>query len=187
MNRAPAHIGARELRDQFLLPFEAAVRDAGMRSMMHAYEDVDGVPCVASRELLTTILREEWGFQGVVVSDYNAVEQLVDAHELVADLSTAAALALRAGTDLELPATAAYGAPLAAAIADGRVDLATVDTAVERVLRMKLELGLFEAPYVDAAPPQRAGRARSAISPGSRPRPAWCCSRMTARCRCEPT
>ena len=149
MNRAPAHIGSREMRDMFLLPFEAAVRDAGLRSMMHAYEDVDGVPCVASRELLTTILREEWGFEGVVVSDYNAVEQLVDAHELVADLSTAAGLALTAGTDVELPGTAAYGAPLAAAIADGRVDLETVDTAVERVLRMKLELGLFEAPYVD--------------------------------------
>ena len=101
--------------------FEAAVRDGGIRSMMHAYEDIDGVPCVASHELLTTILRDEWGFEGVVVSDYNAIEQLVDGHDLVPDLAAAAGLTLAAGTDLELPGTAAYGAPLAAAVADGRV------------------------------------------------------------------
>lgn len=162
MNRAPAHIGPRELRDQFLLPFEAGVRATGIRSMMHAYEDVDGEPCVSSRALLTGILREEWGFQGVVVSDYNGVEQLLDAHAVVGDLSEAAARALEAGMDLELPGTAAFGAPLMLAIESGRVDLATVDRAVERVLRMKLELGLFDAPYVDvtgAAVDQVAERA----------------------------
>jgi beta-glucosidase len=150
MNRAPAHIGARELRDVYLWPFEAAVREAGMRSMMHAYEDVDGVPCVASRELFTTTLRDEWGFDGIVVSDYAGIDELVESHSVVGDLGAAAALALEAGIDVELPSTAAYGAPLAQALADGSVDVALVDRAVARVLAVKFELGLFEHPYVDA-------------------------------------
>jgi len=150
MNRAPAHIGARELRDVYLWPFEAAVREAGMRSMMHAYEDVDGVPCVASRELFTTTLRDEWGFDGIVVSDYAGIDELVESHSTVGDLGAAAALALDAGIDVELPSTAAYGAPLARALAEGNVDPALVDRAVARVLAVKFELGLFESPYVDA-------------------------------------
>jgi beta-xylosidase len=150
MNRAPAHIGVRELRDVYLWPFEAAVREAGMRSMMHAYEDVDGVPCVASRELFTTTLRDEWGFDGIVVSDYAGIDELVESHSTVGDLGAAAALALEAGIDVELPSTAAYGAPLAQALADGSVDPALVDRAVARVLAVKFELGLFESPYVDA-------------------------------------
>jgi beta-glucosidase len=162
MNRAPAHIGPRELRDVYLWPFEAAVREAGMRSMMHAYEDVDGVPCVASRELFTTTLRDEWGFDGIVVSDYAGIDELVESHAIVGDLGAAAGLALEAGIDVELPSTAAYGAPLARALAAGDVDPALVDRAVARVLAVKFELGLFEAPYVDAAgarPPLEADRA----------------------------
>jgi beta-xylosidase len=150
MNRAPAHIGPRELRDVFLFPFEAAVRDAGMRSMMHAYEDVDGVPCVASRELFTTTLRDEWGFDGIVVSDYAGIDELATSHAVVSDLSQAAVLALSAGIDVELPSTAAYGEPLAEALAAGRIDPALVDRSVARVLRVKFELGLFERPFVDA-------------------------------------
>ena len=92
LNHAPSHIGARELQDQFLFPFEAAVRDAGLRSMMHAYDDVDGVACVASRELLTETLRERWGFDGIVVSDYSGIEELVTSHAVTDDLSTAAAM-----------------------------------------------------------------------------------------------
>jgi beta-glucosidase len=162
MNRAPAHIGTRELRDVYLWPFEAAVREAGMRSMMHAYEDVDGVPCVASRELFTTTLRDEWGFDGIVVSDYAGIDELVESHAIVGDLGLRPALALEAGIDVELPSTAAYGAPLAQALAAGAVDPALVDRAVARVLAVKFELGLFEAPYVDAAaarPPLAADRA----------------------------
>jgi beta-glucosidase len=149
LNRAPAHIGPRELRDVFLFPFEAAVRDAGMRSMMHAYEDVDGVPCVASRELFTAMLRDEWGFDGIVVSDYAGIDELATSHAVVSDLSQAAVLALGAGIDVELPSTAAYGAPLAEALAVGRIDPALVDRSVARVLRIKFELGLFERPFVE--------------------------------------
>ena len=107
LNQAPAHVGPRELRDEQLLPFEAAVRAAGIASVMPAYCDVDGVPCHASRELLTTILRDEWGFDGVVASDYTAVAMLVGGHRLTSDHGTAATMSLLAGMDNELPTTAA--------------------------------------------------------------------------------
>ena len=154
LNQAPAHVGPRELRDEQLLPFETAVREAGVASVMPAYCDVDGVPCHASHELLTTILRDEWGFDGIVVSDYTGIQMLSTKHELTADLGTAAALAIRAGLDTELPSTVTYGAPLLGALSEGRIDEALVDTLVRRVLRMKFRLGLFEHPYVD--PPSAA-------------------------------
>jgi len=153
LNHAPSHIGPRELEDAFLFPFEAAVRDAGLGSMMHAYDDVDGMPCVASRSLLTETLRERWGFDGIVVSDYSGIDELLTSHAMTTDPSAAAALALEAGVDVELPTTQFYGSPLAGAVAAGKVQMATVDLAVGRVLRAKFELGLFEKPYVvpDAA------------------------------------
>jgi beta-glucosidase len=157
LNHAPAHLGPRELRDRFLLPFEAAVRVGGIRSMMHAYDDLDGVPCVASRELLTTILRDEWGFDGLVVSDYMGIELLERSHQVVVDASEAARMALEAGVDCDLPTTVAYGAPLAQAIGTGDVDVALVDQAVRRILREKVALGLFEQPYVDVDAPELAG------------------------------
>ena len=122
LNQAPAHIGERELRDEQLFPFEAAVRRSGIASVMPAYCDVDGVPCHASTELLTGILRGEWGFDGIVASDYIGVEMISTAHKLTGDLGEAARLALVAGVDAELPRTVAFGAPLEAALADGRVD-----------------------------------------------------------------
>ena len=157
LNQAPAHVGRRELLDEFLFPFEAAVREAGIGSVMHAYDDVDGLPCAVSRELLTTILRERWGFDGIVVADYMGIDYVVSLHELTDDLSTAAALALEAGLDMELPATSAYGEALRRAIGEGRVDAAVVDLAVERVLRTKVRLGLFEQPYGDAAAARLVG------------------------------
>jgi beta-glucosidase len=148
-NQGPAHLGPRELRDVYLFPFEAAVRECGLRSVMHAYDDLDGLPCVASHELLTTMLRERWGFDGIVVADYNGIEQLVTHHRMVTELSEAAALALEAGVDVELPTTVAYGDPLAQAVAEGRVNGDLVDRSVARILRLKFELGLFERPYVE--------------------------------------
>jgi beta-glucosidase len=148
MNHAPAHIGSRELVDAFLFPFEAAVRDAGLRSMMHAYDDVDGVPCVASRYLFTEVLRDRWGFEGTVVSDYFGIDEIIGTHGLTQDRPTAAALALEAGVDVELPATVFYRSVLEEAMTSGLVDQAVVDRAVGRVLRAKFELGLFDRVYV---------------------------------------
>jgi beta-glucosidase len=149
LNQAPGHAGMRELRDEQLFSFEAAVRDAGIASIMPAYGDVDGMPCHASRELLTTILRDEWGFDGTVVSDYTGIHMLSTRHQLTTDLVATAALAINAGVDTELPTTVAYGAPLLQALDDGRVDEGLVDVMVRRILRQKFELGLFDHPYVD--------------------------------------
>lgn len=149
LNWAPAHIPPRALREVYLAPFEAAVREANVRSVMNAYHDLDGVPCGASRWLLTDLLRGEWGFDGIVVSDYMAINQLAAWHKLAADKADAALLALDAGMDIELPSTDCFGAPLVDAVRSGVVAESAIDAAVARVLTMKFELGLFEQPYVD--------------------------------------
>ena len=148
LNWAPPHLPDRELREVYLHPFEATVT-AGARSVMNAYHELDGIPCAAHRELLTDILREEWGFEGTVVSDYFAVRQLASYHHLAADGTGAARIALDAGVDVELPGTDCYGEPLIEGIQSGKIDLDIVDTSVRRVLRSKFELGLFESPFVD--------------------------------------
>src|SRR5262249_44554845 len=111
-NWAPAQIPARELHDVYLHPFEVAVRGAGVRSVMNAYNELDGVPCTADGTLLTTLLRDEWGFDGYVVSDYFAVRQLSDYHRFAADARDASAQSLAAGLDVELPSADCYAGPL---------------------------------------------------------------------------
>jgi beta-glucosidase len=159
LNWAPARMGVRELREVYLHPFEAAVRAAGLQSVMNAYNELDGVPCAADHTLLTTILRDEWGFDGFVVSDYFAIRQLADYHRLVPDAAAAAAASLAAGLDVELPGTDCYGTPLLDAIRAGLVPRAALDTAVRRVLCAKFRLGLFERPFVDPPRAATAGRA----------------------------
>ena len=149
LNQAPVHLGPRELRDEQLFPFEAAVIEGGLASVMPAYCDVDGVPCHTSPELLRTILRDLWGFDGIVVSDYAGVEMLQTAHHLTDDPAVVAAMALKAGVDLELPRLSAYAGPLRSALEAGLVDVELLDEAVGRILRMKFRLGLFERPYHD--------------------------------------
>jgi len=150
MNWAPAHIPRRELLEVYAAPFEAAIKSAGLASMMNSYAEIDGVPLGASRELLNDLLRGPLGFDGVVVSDYFTITTLANYHHVAADEGEAARLALEAGMDVELPALHCYGEPLKRAIEAGKVDAALVDTAVRRLLRMKFQLGLFEQPYVDA-------------------------------------
>lgn len=149
MNWAPAHIPPRVLREVYLHPFEVAVREAGLGSIMAGYHELDGIPCHANHELVTDVVRDEWDFTGTVVADYFAVEELSSYHQLAGDSMEAAVLALSAGVDVELPNTDAYGEPLARAVDSGRVSVDILDTAVARVLRHKFELGLFEHPYVD--------------------------------------
>jgi beta-glucosidase len=148
-NWNPAHIPARELREIFLLPFEVAVKEANLQSVMNGYNELDGVPCAASEELLDTILRQEWGFDGVVVSDYFAVNQLQQAHQITDNKIDSAVRALIAGLDIELPNTDCYGQPLQEAVETGAIDLAFIDRSVGRLLTQKFRLGLFENPYVD--------------------------------------
>jgi beta-glucosidase len=150
LNWAPAHIASRELREVYLHPFEAVVRTAGLRGLMNGYHELDGMPCGADRGLLTGILRDQWGYEGLVVSDYFSVRQLAEYHKLADDAEEAAAMALHAGMDVELPSTDCFGQPLLTALESGQVTPEVVDAAVRRVLRAKFELGLFEEPYVDA-------------------------------------
>lgn len=149
LNWAPPHFNPRELLEVYLLPFEAAVKEANLASVMNAYHELDGVPCGASRWLLTELLRQQWGFDGLVVSDYFAINQLAEYHHVAESKEEAAALALSAGLDVELPSTDCYGSPLRRAITSGLLDEAVLNQAVCRVLRAKFMLGLFEQPYVD--------------------------------------
>jgi beta-glucosidase len=148
-NHAPVHIGRRELADVFLTPFEMAIKKAGARSVMSCYHDIDGVPGTASRTLLTEILRDEWGFEGAVVSDYFAVRFLQSRHRIVADAAAAAARALRAGMDVELPWSDCYTEGLPEALKRGTITQDEIDVSVERILAQKFALGLFEHPYVE--------------------------------------
>lgn len=152
-NFAPVHAGLRQVEDVYLIPFEMAVRDGGARSVMHAYNEIDGVPMAANEELLTGVLRDRWGFDGVVVADYFGVAFLNTLHAVASDLGEAAHIALRAGVDVELPNGDAYLAPLAEAVRAGRVDERLIDRAVTRVLRQKEELGLLDETF-DAPPPR---------------------------------
>lgn len=149
LNWAPAHLSPKELREVFLAPFEAAIKEGRLASIMNAYHELDGIPCGSSKELLTEILRNQWGFDGIVVSDYMAINMLAGYHHVARDKGEAARLALEAGIDIELPSTDCYGQPLRQAVQDGTIGEALIDQAVSRVLRMKFLLGLFEKPYVE--------------------------------------
>jgi len=143
-NLGPAKIGERELREVFLFPFEVAVKEAQAGSLMNAYHEIDGVPCASSKFLLTKVLRWEWGFKGFVVSDYIAIRMLENFHRVAKDAKEAAVLALEAGIDIELPEIDCYGEPLIQAVKEGLISEEVIDTSVERVLRAKFLLGLFE-------------------------------------------
>ncbi|GGM20463.1 glycoside hydrolase family 3 N-terminal domain-containing protein [Promicromonospora citrea] len=152
-NHAPVSAGPREIADVYLPPFEMAVVDGGVRSVMASYNDVDGVPMHSSAEYLTGVLRERWGFDGVVVADYFGVAFLDVMHGIAADRGAAAAAALEAGVDIELPSGDAYLEPLAALVKDGVVPVEVVDRAVLRALRQKEDLGLLEPGAYEDEPP----------------------------------
>ncbi|MDL9978890.1 glycoside hydrolase family 3 N-terminal domain-containing protein [Microbacterium sp. ASV49] len=143
-NLAPVSIGPREVADVLLPPFEMALRDGGARSVMNAYTDLDGVPSAADRSLLTSLLRDTWGFEGTVVADYFAVAFLKLLHGVADTWADAAGAALHAGIDVELPTVKTFGEPLQRAVEEGAVDVALIDTALLRVLRQKEELGLLD-------------------------------------------
>jgi len=146
-NLAPVSIGRRELADVLLPPFEMVLREGKPRSVMHAYTDIDGVPSASDVDLLTGLLRETWGFEGTVVADYFGVAFLRLLHGVAETWGEAAAAALTAGVDVELPTVKTFGAPLVSAVRDGVVDEALVDRALRRVLAQKIELGLLDADW----------------------------------------
>ncbi len=151
MNWAPAHVGLREIREIFLPPFEAAIKEANLGAIMNAYHEIDGIPCATSAWMFRELLRDELGFKGIVVSDYFAIDMIGAYHHVAANKTESAAIAMRAGINVELPSTDCYGDPLRRALDSGAVGMALVDEAVELALRMKFALGIFEQPFVDAA------------------------------------
>ncbi|MPY56119.1 glycosyl hydrolase [Streptomyces spongiae] len=143
-NHAPAAVGPREFADVILLPFEKAVVTGRVDSVMNAYNDVDGLPCGANDTLLSGLLRDRWGFEGTVVSDYWSIVFLASMHHVAADLPGAARSALHAGIDVELPHTSGYGEPLRCLRENGSVPADLLDRAVLRVLKQKARLGLLD-------------------------------------------
>ncbi|MGC9174127.1 glycoside hydrolase family 3 N-terminal domain-containing protein [Athalassotoga sp.] len=149
LNCAPVHLGERELREVFLRTFEIAVKDARVGSIMNAYNEIDGVPCAASKYLLTDILRKEWKFDGIVVSDYSAIDMIENYHRIARDKIEAAFMALNAGIDVELPTRKYYADTLREGVESGRIPESLINRSVKRVLNSKLKLGLFEKPFVN--------------------------------------
>lgn len=149
-NRARPTASLHEMRSADLLPFRAGLA-AGAPSVMVAYNSVDGVPCHANERLLTGLLRDEWEFDGTVVSDGRGIEMLAEEYGVVPDRRAAGVAALDAGVDVELPETECFGDRLVAAVAAGEVPESLVDRAVRRHLRQKVRAGLFEDATPDPA------------------------------------
>ncbi|KHK98803.1 glycoside hydrolase [Microbacterium mangrovi] len=165
VNLSGAETGARRLRDVFAFPFEAAIQDAGLASVMNGYADVDRVPVAASREILTDLLRGTLGFDGFVSSDYMTIEQMVDRQRVATTPAEAGRLAITAGLDTEFPTPFGYGDTLVSEVEHGNVAVELVDTAVRRILTAKFRVGLFENPYpaerIDVAEVAEEGRGLS--------------------------
>ncbi len=148
-NISPAQLSERELRENFFPPFREVVRRTSVGAVMPSYNEIDGIPSHANTWLLGKVLRGEWGFDGVIVSDYGGVHELATLHHVAKDLEDAAHQALLAGVDSELPEGMAYET-LVDAVEAGRIPVELVDTACARMLAFKFRAGLFENPYGDA-------------------------------------
>ena len=162
-NIGPAHVGQRELRTDFFPPFEAAVKNYPIRSIMPSYNEIDGLPSHANGWMLNGVLRGEWKYRGALVSDYYAIKELMTRHKMFGNIKDAAERAIKSGVDVETPDPEAY-IYLPELVREGRVSQKLVDDAVRRVLRLKFEAGLFENPYPDVASAQAKTATPDAIA-----------------------
>lgn len=151
LNCGGVNLGPRTLREQYARPFEAAVREAGLATVMNSYAEIDGLPVAADPEKLGTLLRDELGFTGVVVSDYASLDHLTALFHLAPNLKEAGRIALGAGIDVEFPEFRAF-ADLAELVREGTVDEAVVDRSARRVLELKERLGLLDHLLTPATP-----------------------------------
>ena len=149
-NAATADVGPNRMMTDYLPSFEKAICEGGAKTVMTSYNTIDGVPCSANAWLLQEVLRNSWNFKGVVFSDLNAVNAIYATQHEAADPAEAAALALKAGVDIDLGGYN-YGGFLKEALQRGLVSEADIDRAVRHVLQLKYDLGLFDNPYVDEA------------------------------------
>ena len=148
LNLAPAHYGERDIRNDFLAPFRDCI-EAGAMSVMPAYNEIDGIPVHASRRWMVDVLREELGFRGLVVSDYDAIYMFKDFHHLTETKLEAGKIALANGIDVEACGSYGYGEDFVRAAENGELDMKSIDACVRRILVMKFRLGLFERPYAE--------------------------------------
>ncbi len=153
-NIGPVNLSERILRETHFAPFEAAVKEADLFSIMPAYHEVDGIPVHANKWMLDGVLRKEWGFEGVVVSDYYAMTQLGTLHFVAANKAEAAKQSLEAGLDIELP-DPDVNTTLVEQAKSGKIPVELIDKAVSRILRSKFQVGVFENPYVDTDKAER--------------------------------
>jgi beta-glucosidase len=151
LNTAPVHAGEREVRSIMLKSFEPAVREGKAMGIMAAYHDIDGVPCTANPWLLNKVLRDEWNFQGFVLSDLGAIRRLYDTHHVADSPASAVVLALNSGVDMQFYDFdhATFQNAIINGMQDGKVSAETLNRAVARILRVKFMLGLFDHPFVD--------------------------------------
>jgi beta-glucosidase len=147
-NVGPGNYSERVIREYFLKPFEAAVKEGHVQNVMASYNEIDGIPSHSNKHLLDEILRQEWGFDGLLVSDYFGITELRTIHHIVDSNEAAAKLALESGVDIELPFADAYRS-LIEQVRQGKVSEDSVNRAAARVLRTKFITGLFDDPYVD--------------------------------------
>jgi beta-glucosidase len=148
-NVGPASISERSLREYFFPPFEQVIKRTGISAVMPSYNEIDGRPSHANTWLLGDILRGEWKFDGLAVSDYYAIDDLKNLHSLAGTFEDAALLAMAAGVDSDMPAGSTYKT-LVASVRNGRISETKIDVAVKRMLDLKFRAGLFEKPYADA-------------------------------------
>lgn len=149
LNLAATRLGEKELYDEYALPFEAAIREAGLSCVMTSYSEVDGVPCGMNSKIVRGLLRERLGFDGLVVSDGAAVRKLYETYHVASSYEEAGLLGLRGGMETEMPVGDSYR-QLGEYVRRGELDVSLIDDAVRHVLRTKFEAGLFEHPYVNA-------------------------------------
>jgi beta-glucosidase len=147
-NTAPGNYSERIIRENFLVPFQAAVTEAHVGSVMASYNEIDGIPSHINHWLLEKVLRQEWGFNGYLTSDGDGLQMLVATHHVAYNNADAARLALSAGVDYDLSDGSVY-ATLLDQVKLGTVPVSQIDLAVSRVLAAKFRLGLFDHPYVD--------------------------------------
>jgi beta-glucosidase len=146
LNMAANSIGARELREVYAKPFQAAITEANLATVMNSYGTVDNDLVVGSKNIMTDLLRDEMGFDGTMVADYMSIDRMIDL-KLSENPCSAAIRALEAGLDVEFPKPFGYTDALLAAVEEGRLDIKYVDRAVLRILELKIKLGLIESPY----------------------------------------
>ena len=150
VNRAPVHLGPRELLEEHLAPFRTVIFEAHPAALMATYNEIDGVPCTVNRWLLRDVIRKQFGFDGLIVSDYDAIRFLIDWHHVAANKTDATYRAFMTGVEMDMPTGECYP-ELIGLVKSGKISESAIDTSVARVLRLKFRLGLFENPYANAA------------------------------------